>query len=254
MTKPYIISIEGNIGTGKSTFLENLELNINKTNPDISKSILFLKEPVGVWEKFKDEHGQTVLEKFYKDQRRYAFTFQVMAYITRLSLLKRAIKENPQCKIVIIERSLIADKNIFMQMLHDDGQVEKMEYDIYNQWYEEFIDEYRVDAIIYLDSNADVCAKRINQRNRTGEEGIPLSYLEKCQAYHTKWLVDTIVAEEPTIALSEHILRYKINHENFIYQMLRVNTNSNTKYEEDGSNNVGMAWLSCVKQFVCDNI
>ncbi len=42
MSKPYIISIEGNIGTGKSTFLENLEVMINKTNPDMSKSILFL--------------------------------------------------------------------------------------------------------------------------------------------------------------------------------------------------------------------
>ena len=138
--------------------------------------------------------------------------------ITRLSLLKRAIKENPHCKIIIIERSLIADKNIFMQMLYDDGQVEKMEYDIYNQWYAEFIDEYRVDAIIYLDSDADVCAKRINQRNRVGEEGIPLSYLEKCQAYHTHWLVNTVIAHEPTIQLSDHIFRYKINHDNFIYQ------------------------------------
>jgi len=250
MSKPYIISIEGNIGTGKSTFLENLEILINKTNPDMSKSILFLKEPVGVWEKFKDEKGQTILEKFYKDQHRYAFTFQVMAYITRLSLLKRAIKENPQCKIIIIERSLIADKNIFMQMLYDDGQVEKMEYDIYIQWYSEFIDEYRVNAIIYLDSNADVCAKRINQRNRTGEEGIPLAYLEKCQAYHTQWLVDTAIADENAVKVSDHIMQYAINHENFKYDVLRVNTNSNTNYEDE----IGTTWLTCVKQFVCDNI
>ena len=133
MSKPFIISIEGNIGTGKSTFLENLESKIY-TNQKQSKSILFLKEPVDIWESIKDENGHTILEKFYKDQRRYAFTFQVMAYISRLSLLKRAIKENPECKVIIIERSLIADKNIFMQMLYDDGQVEQMEYEIYNRW------------------------------------------------------------------------------------------------------------------------
>ena len=246
VSKPFIISIEGNIGTGKSTFLENLESNINKSNPDVCNSILFLKEPDDIWESIKDESGHTILEKFYKDQRRYAFTFQVMAYISRLSMLKRAIKENPQCKVIIIERSLIADKNIFMQMLYDDGQVEKMEFEIYNRWYDEFIDEYRVDAIIYLDSDPDVCAGRINRRNRNGEDGIPLAYLEKCRDYHSRWLVDTRVK---TIMSTETVSTYHIAHEKFNYSVLRINTNSNTEYSGD-ANCVGKIWLEYVKQFI----
>lgn len=246
VSKPFIISIEGNIGTGKSTFLENLESNINNSNPDVGNSILFLKEPVDIWESIKDELGHTILEKFYKDQRRYAFTFQVMAYISRLSMLKRAIKENPQCKVIIIERSLIADKNIFMQMLYDDGQVEKMEFEIYNRWYDEFIDEYRVDAIIYLDSDPDVCAGRINRRNRNGEDGIPLAYLEKCRDYHNRWLVDT---KTETVMTLNTVSTYKIKHEKFNYSVLRIDTNSNTEYSGD-ANCVGKIWLEYVKQFI----
>ena len=252
-----IVSIEGNIGTGKSTFLENLESNINKSNPDVGNSILFLKEPVDIWESIKDESGHTILEKFYKDQRRYAFTFQVMAYISRLSLLKRAIKENPQCKVIIIERSLIADKNIFMQMLYDDGQVEKMEFEIYNRWYNEFIDEYRVDAIIYLDSDPDICAGRINRRNRNGEDGIPLAYLEKCRDYHSRWLVDTRIDTvletskvPPTVLRTLNtVSTHNIVHENYNYSVLQINTNSNTEYSGDAGC-VGKIWLEYVKQFI----
>lgn len=265
MSKPYIISIEGNIGTGKSTFLENLESNINKSNPEMGNQILFLKEPVDIWESIKDEQGHTILEKFYKDQRRYAFTFQVMAYISRLSMLKRAIKENPDCKIIIIERSLIADKNIFMQMLYDDGQVEKMEFEIYNRWYKEFIDEYRVNAIVYLDSDPDICSARIGKRNRNGEDGIPLAYLEKCRDYHKKWLVDTRITcfvEEGTSHpldwnrtsnSQKCVSRYQIFHECYDYSVMRINTNVDTVYSDE-DDCAGTSWLNYVKTFVCAQI
>jgi len=83
-TNNIIISIEGNIGSGKSTLLEEL-IKIYKVTP--SKKIVFLKEPVDEWEKIKDENGLTMLTKFYSDQEKYSFPFQMMAYISRLELL-----------------------------------------------------------------------------------------------------------------------------------------------------------------------
>lgn len=243
--KPTIISIEGNIGTGKSTILANLKIHLDNVMP--GNQILFLKEPVDIWESIKDEHGHTILEKFYKDQKRYAFTFQVMAYISRLSLLKRAIKENPECEIIIIERSLIADKNIFMQMLYDDGQVEMMEFEIYNRWYREFIEEYRVDSIIYLDSDPEICSERINRRNRNGEDGIPLSYLQKCRDYHQRWLVDTKI-DKSDKQISDHAESYKIDHDGHDYSVLRINSNSNVEYPDSLSNE----WLKGIQQFIDD--
>ena len=74
-----IVSIEGNIGSGKSTLLETLK-TIFKEN----SNIVFLREPVDEWEKIKDKDGNTMLQKFYANQKEYSFAFQMMAYISRL--------------------------------------------------------------------------------------------------------------------------------------------------------------------------
>jgi deoxyadenosine/deoxycytidine kinase len=241
--RPFLVSIEGNIGAGKSTVLEHLEKYMN-TN--INQKILFLKEPLDIWEQFHDENGHTILEKFYKNQKRYAFTFQVMAYITRMSLLKNAIKENPEVEIIIIERSLCADKNIFMNMLHDDGIVEPMEFSIYNKWYSEFIQDYRVDGVIYMDSNPETCANRINKRNRTGEDGIPIEYLQKCKNYHSKWLIET--CNSIVHHISDYVSCHSIHHEGYAYPVLRIDSNTDTEYE--GADSVGNQWLKEISEWI----
>ena len=78
-----VVSIEGNIGSGKSTLLHNLQ-EYYANVPEV----IFLKEPVDEWEKIKDENGVTILEKFYKNQEKYSFPFQMLAYVSRLKLLK----------------------------------------------------------------------------------------------------------------------------------------------------------------------
>ena len=83
-----IISIEGNIGSGKSTLVSLLKdtFENTKSNP---YDVIFLQEPVDEWENIKDSAGNTMLEKFYQDQEKYSFPFQMMAYISRLALLKK---------------------------------------------------------------------------------------------------------------------------------------------------------------------
>ena len=41
--------------------------------------------------------GKSILCKFYENPSKYAFSFQVMAFITRYQELKRMLKENPDC-------------------------------------------------------------------------------------------------------------------------------------------------------------
>ena len=242
---PRIISIEGNIGTGKSTLLANLKTQIMNQYPENAGKILFLEEPVDIWERFRDDNGLTILEKFYTNQPRYAFTFQVMAYISRMSLLKNAIKNNPQCETIIIERSLCADKNIFMDMLHDDGIVENIEYNIYKEWYHEFIGEYRMDAVIYLDSTPDICYSRIARRNRQGEGGIPLEYLTKCFNYHQRWLVDTKCADGYSLSADAQV--YMVEHENTQFPVLQINTDAETNYDV---NSKGSEWINAICMFI----
>ena len=131
--------------------------------------------------------------------------------------------------------------------LFNKQQVEMMEFEIYNRWYREFIDEYRVDSIVYLDSDPEICSERINRRNRNGEEGIPLPYLRKCRDYHKRWLVDTKI-DKSNKEISEHAESYKIDHDGHDYSVLRINSNSNVEYPDSLSNE----WLKGIQQFIED--
>lgn len=188
-----IISVEGNIGSGKSTLLENLREKYKN-----NKNIIFLKEPVDEWEDIKDKNGNTMLEKFYADQKRYSFSFQMLAFISRLVLLKKTIKENPNV-IIISERSLITDKMVFAKMLYDSNNIEDVEYQIYLKWFDCFCNDYPINKIIYIKSSPDTCNNRINERGRLGESEIPLSYLKSCNDYHDDMIYSLIEQNNVTI-------------------------------------------------------
>lgn len=176
--KNTIISLEGNIGSGKSTLLKFLEEAFSQ-----NKKIIFLKEPVDEWENIIDKEGTTMLEKFYGDQEKYSFPFQMMAYISRLALMKKTMEENENC-IIITERSLSTDKYVFAKMLYESGKIEDVCYKIYKMWFDTFAKDYPVEKMIYIKTSPETCHERITKRSRTGEEQIPLDYLKKCSEYH----------------------------------------------------------------------
>jgi len=178
---PQIIAIEGNIGSGKSTLVHKLE-EAFKNNSDFH----FLQEPINIWNTIKDENGTTVLEKFYSETEKYAFQFQMMAYISRLSILREALK-NKTTKYIITERSVYTDANVFAKMLYDDKKISLIEYTIYNKWFDEFISEVPVSKVIYVKTDPQIAHKRVVIRNRPGEH-IPIEYLERCNNYHEEWL------------------------------------------------------------------
>lgn len=177
-----IISIEGNIGSGKSTLVNNL-----KTFYDTN--VYFLEEPVNDWVEIKDTDGKNIIEKFYENQETYSFSFQMMAYISRLSVLKKAIEycKLKNIKLIICERSLQTDKNVFCKMLHDSNKIEDVNFQIYNKWFDEFITEIPKIYYIYVKTKPETAYQRVQIRNRKGET-MDLSYLKMCSEYHDKWL------------------------------------------------------------------
>jgi len=183
-----ILSIEGNIGAGKSTLLKNLtNLTLDNCKSQIPfRTIIFLQEPVDLWGDIKDTSGETILEKFYKDPEKYAFSFQMMAYISRLDILKTTVEKNPN-SIIICERSIWTDKNIFAKMLADEGKINEIEELIYHKWFDSLSKNFQLDGTVYLKTTPEVCQQRVIKRNRKGED-IPLDYLKRCDLYHDKWL------------------------------------------------------------------
>ena len=181
--KPRIISIEGNIGSGKTTLLQKLKEYYN-----FDSKVVFLREPVNEWTKIVDSDGKTMLEKFYADQEKYSFAFQMMAYISRLAIIRSAIESNPAGTVFITERCLYTDKYIFAKMLYDQQKIEDVCYQIYLNWFSEFSSEFPIESIVWVNTEPEICHQRINKRARPGEEIISIDYLVDCNFYHHSYI------------------------------------------------------------------
>ena len=175
-----LISLEGNIGSGKSTLLQRLK----DTHPDW----IFLDEPVSIWKQVKNETGKDIIECFYEDQEKYAFSFQILAYITRLKKLLEALKTYPSSTVLVTERSIETDHYVFAKMLYDDGKISPLDWQIYQQYIQTFTDQSKVDALVYVRTSPETCQERIQVRDRNGESNICLEYLQSCHNYHENWL------------------------------------------------------------------
>ena len=213
-----IVSIEGNIGSGKSTLLETLK-TIFKENGNI----VFLREPVDEWEKIKDKDGNTMLQKFYANQQEYSFAFQMMAYISRLAILRESVRDimgkihkQSSCEnnkyIIITERSLYTDKYVFAKMLYDQGKIEDVKYHIYLNWFDEFAKDFPVNDVIYVNTDPKKCYDRIHKRARVGEEVIPLAYLTSCHDYHNTFLDETTGIKSTQLVLNGNVDIFQNSH------------------------------------------
>ena len=184
-----LFSIDGNIGSGKSTLLRHVSNIVNSHclgEYANDYEVVFLQEPVDEWMGIKDKNGRSVISLFYEDQKRYAFSFQMMAYISRLDLLKK-IMDTSKKVVVLSERSVHTDKYVFAKMLYDSAIMTDVEYQIYNKWFDSFISEIHMQGVIYLKTDPVNCQKRVHQRSRDGEV-MDLRYLESCHAYHDEYV------------------------------------------------------------------
>lgn len=177
---PTIIYIEGNIGTGKSTFLKNLD------NDEWKRRYKYevLYEPVEDWQ------NKGILDKFYKDPERYCYTFQSYCLFTRFQLLKR-IDKRDDLNFVFIERSIFSDNNVFAQTCKLINQMDELEYNIYQSWFNHFNTIHPNDYYhVYLQLDPKICLERIKQRSRNEETGISMDYLELLHKRHEEWSKD----------------------------------------------------------------
>jgi len=188
-----IISIEGNIGSGKSTFF-----NYIKEQLGVQSNVIFLDEPVGIWETIRDSEGN-ILEHFYDDPYKYSYCFQMTAYISRLVLVKEALKKLGPDGTIITERCVFSDYNVFTKMLHDSGKINKVEYESYKLWFDYFIQDIPVPNFIYLKASPETCYKRVMMRGRTSETEMSIEYLKECESYHDNWLIPGLLGNVTVI-------------------------------------------------------
>jgi deoxyadenosine/deoxycytidine kinase len=186
---PILISIEGNIGAGKSTLLKKLR----QKRPEW----VFIDEPIDTWTSIKNENGESILEVFYKDRNRWSYTFQNCALLTRHQNIEDAVSKVRKAgkvgrQVFLTERCLETDHNVFTKMLQEEGSINKLEHDLYNRWLKQLkAIATPLSAIVHVDTAPQVCAERIVQRSRTGEEGISIDYLKNLDMHQRAWVENT---------------------------------------------------------------
>lgn len=167
--------VEGNIGSGKSTFLKKL-----------STEFKVVQEPVDEWSKMKNANGKNILEEFYEDPVRNAYLFQSIAFRSRVKNITD-LDEN-----VIVERSIYTDRMVFAEVAKEDGNINEIEWNDYTEWFDFIVKHigFKPKGFIYLRTEPEKSHERITKRNRLGESNISLDYLRKLHERHDKWLLD----------------------------------------------------------------
>ena len=231
---PLIFSLDGNIGAGKSTLLEQIRQHL----PEVH----VVEEPVGQWTALKTTDGRNLLELFYEDRKRWAYTFQNCAIMTRFKNIQQAVhriqaqlpvvqaqppvvqaqppvvqaQQQPTGPrpVILMERSILTDKHVFAEMLRDSGDMDPIEWDLYNCWFDTFSEQYPVHGIIYLSTSSVTSKERIGIRGRSGEDKIDMAYLDLLDAQHKRWIDGThlpvlTLSTEPDSDLQENLERIR---------------------------------------------
>ena len=170
--------LEGNIGVGKSTFLKLIKENLPKVS--------ILTEPKDNWT--NQIYGQSLLENFYKDPKRWAYTLETLAMICRS---RDHVREQTTSNNIIMERSIYSGHYCFAMNDRQNGFFSAIEWGIYQKWVR-FLLEQKCNppkGFIYLKADTQICLSRVKKRNRISEKNIALSYIKQIEEWHEKFLI-----------------------------------------------------------------
>lgn len=164
---PYkYISIEGNIGAGKTS---------------LSK---LLAEDLGAKLVLEEFTENTFLPKFYENPERYAFPVELSFLSERFSQLKRELNTADLFSPNIISDYFISKCQIFAK-----NNLSKDEYDLFMKMYE-IVEATcpKPDLMVYLYLDVEDLYDNIRKRGRSYEQGITNEYLLNIQNQYLEYI------------------------------------------------------------------
>jgi deoxyadenosine/deoxycytidine kinase len=176
--------LEANIGAGKTTFLNKLRARFSDRFNDIP-------EPLEDWICIPQGGDKNILGLLYEDPKRYGYTFQHNAFFTRVDKTVRLYDDS---RLNITERSVTSDFQVFAHILHDEGNMNANEWDIYLKWKDFLLKTVPITTPafhIYMRLDPSLAYERIIKRNRKEECGIPYEYIVKVHEYHERWMASS---------------------------------------------------------------
>ncbi len=160
------ITIEGNIGAGKTTLAHLLSKHYN------ARLIL---------EQFADN---PFLPKFYESPQQYAFPLELFFMAERFKQLKELIQQKDLFQNVTISDYLFTKCLLFAKInLPED------EFRLYQRLFEIIHQQVvQPDIVIYLHASVQKLQENIKRRNRSYEQKIPDDYLFSIQETYTSYI------------------------------------------------------------------
>lgn len=164
----------GMIGAGKSTYTE------------------MISKRLGTEAFFESVDYNPILDKFYDNPQKWAFSLQIYFLNTRFRSIKAALTDDNN----VLDRSIYEDA-LFTRVNHLQGNISKEEMDIYNDLLENMMEELAgmprkaPDLLIYLDGSFEKILEHIRKRGREFEqiEDDPelLAYYELLYNNYEQW-------------------------------------------------------------------
>lgn len=164
--KYHFITIEGNIGAGKTTLAHMLSKHYN------ARLVL---------EEFADN---PFLSKFYENPQQYAFPVELFFMAERYKQLKELIQQKDLFQSVTISDYLFTKCLLFSKVTlpEDEFRLYQRLFDIIHQQL------VQPDILIYLHAPVSKLQSNIRKRNRSYEQNIPDDYLFNLQETYTHYI------------------------------------------------------------------
>jgi len=167
-----LITIDGNIGAGKSSVLNYLHRNY-KLPVDL--------EPVESWNKY--------LTDFYNDSTN-VFKFQIRVWLDRCW-----IQEKTETTNIFVERSPRFIQDVFIDIAQEQNMITSSDKEILLSLHQKTNKLWENSIYIYLRSSPENCLKKIKKRNRVCENHISLEYITALHDKHEA-LYEKILKED----------------------------------------------------------
>ena len=195
------VVISGNIGVGKTTLSKKISKKFN-------------------WNlQLEEVKNNPYLDDFYKSMSDWSFHLQIFFLNSRFNQIQKISESD---NVVIQDRSIYEDYEVFTKTLHDSGVLKDREFNNYKRLYNTILKYIsQPDLHIYLrNNNIDNIIKNIKKRKRDFEKTIDKNYLQKLNEYYENWIRKHPKKKILIIDLSENDFVEDQNYLNIIYDMV----------------------------------